>query len=184
MAYLETHLDHKKLASRFPGRDLITGIDLWPNAPDGFEAVELVWTEIDGRSECVGLLILGDGSAPLTASSVRKLPLGSLILESRRRQLVGAKQAQNAFSDDPLLKQRVAKLGPRRRYTEEDYQLVADTYDEAMSVGLPPTAYVQKELGETLGLENRSQTGKLVARVRKAGLLPPTEQRVPKGNPE
>lgn len=68
----------------------------------------------------------------------------------------------------------------RRRYDDDHYQAVADAYDEAMREGIPPTKYVQ----EVLNLGTRTRAAKQVARARERGLLPPTEQRVPKGNTE
>jgi hypothetical protein len=146
--------------------------------------VELVWKKIEGRMECVGLALVGDGTEPLTASLLRRLPLGSLILGRRKAEAkwFDVLRATHDVDSDPVLQAQAryvdALIAPRKRYTDDEYQLVADTYDEAMDAGIPPTAHVQ----EKLGLKTRTQAGKLVARVRARGLLPPTDQRIPKGN--
>lgn len=174
---------------RFPDRLLTASEETWEGAPAGGWEVELLWVDIDGRMECVGLAIVGDGSQPLTASALRALPLGSIITEGRRAQLRRAKgslrPALTKLSPADLeavqadARERIGALSARRpRYQPEHYERVAAVYDEAMEAGIPPTAHVQ----ETLGLRTRSQAAKQVARARERGLLPPTEQRVPKGN--
>jgi hypothetical protein len=81
----------------------------------------------------------------------------------------------------PILHRQVETLtAPRRRYDDDHYRAVADAYDEAMRIGIPPTAHVQS----VLRLRTRTQAAKQVARARERGLLPPTEQRVAKGNQE
>ena len=168
-----------------------------------------MWVDIDGRVECVGLVIVGDGTTPLTASILRRLPLGTVITGSRRQQLAKAKGMIAALSSPEWLQANYRKWeesgseGPppplaspaperiqledekvqrltarRRRYDVEHYERVAEIYDEAIAAGIPPTAHVQYELG----LRTRTQAAKQVARARERGLLPPTEQRVPKGN--
>lgn len=148
-----------------------------PQALEGWE-VELAWAEVDGRMECVGLAIVGDGTEPLQrVKHLRKIPLTTLILDERRFKAF--------LSEDPtpdeteaVLAERAKFNAPRTRYDDDHYQAVADAYDHAWRNDLPPTAYVQ----EKLKLRTRTQAGKQVARARERGLLPPTEQRVPKGN--
>ena len=139
-------------------------------------SVELAWADIDGRMECVGVAVVGDGTEPLTASLLRHLPIGAMILE--RRRIEAALDHTQPILDstgEPIDRSFDA---PRPCYDDEHYQAVADAYDEAMRAGIPPTAHVQ----DKLRLRTRTQAGKQVARARERGLLPPTEQRVPKGN--
>lgn len=155
----------------------------WPDAPGGGWRVELIWCEIDGRQECVGVLVVGDGTRPFTASALRQLAFGTVVTESRRRKIAQSKQAlelaERIGRQLPFTQRHIATLtARRRRYDDEHYQAVADAYDEAMRIGIPPTAHVQSELG----LNSRTQAAKQVARARERGLLPPTEQRIPKGN--
>ena len=83
--------------------------------------------------------------------------------------------------DMPTAKEHLELLTARRkRYSDDHYERVAEIYDEAMAARIPPTAHVQQELR----LRTRTQAAKQVARARERGLLPPTEQRVPKGNIE
>lgn len=174
---------------RFPDRRISASEETWEGAPAGGWTVELLWADIDGRVECVGLAVVGDGSKPLTASRLRQLPIGSIITEGRRAQLRRAKALLGPVVSDlsPAdlealradASERVEGLtARRRRYPPEHYEQVAAAYDEAIAAGIPPTAHVQ----ETLGLRTRSQAAKQVARARERGLLPPTQQRVPKGN--
>jgi hypothetical protein len=156
---------------------------LWPDAPAGGWRVDLIWCEIDGRQECVGLAVVGDGSVPFTASLLRRLPLGTIVTEYRRETVALSKRMLESAAqigvEMPVLQRRTEALtAPRRRYDNDYYQAVADAYDEAMRIGIPPTAHVQS----VLGLKTRTQAAKQVARARDRRFLPPTEQRVPKGN--
>lgn len=187
MARLIFDLD--RVGERFPDRLLSATEETWADAPEGGWSVELLWADIDGRVECVGLAVVGEGSKPLTASVLRQLPLGSVITEGRRAQMrranamAGPVLTDLSPADLEALRgdaaERVSGLtARRRRYEPEHYQQVAAAYDEAIAAGIPPTAHVQ----QTLGLRTRSQAAKQVARARERGLLPPTTQRVPKGN--
>lgn len=203
-------IDFDRLTDHFRGREQLGhGMEPWVDAPPGGWEVDLIWTEIEGRSEYVGFVLVGDGSEPLTASILRKLPIGTLINDSRKRQLQFQisqygpdwhemqRQALEKWEregrqgprpiltpdEDPIglehQRRSIQRLTePRRRYDPEHYERVAQIYDEAIAAGIPPTAHVQ----EQLGLRTRTQAAKQVARARKAGLLPPTEQRVAKGN--
>lgn len=159
------------------------GSEPWTDAPPGGWHLELIWCEIDGRQECVGLLVVGDGTEPFTASKLRGLSLGTIVTESRRRKIFEETQtlalAEAIGVKMPVLQEQLERLtARRRRYDDEHYEAVAAAYDEAMRSGIPPTAHVQSKLQ----LATRSQAAKQVARARERGLLPPTEQRIPKGN--
>ena len=131
------------------------------------------------------MLLVGDGTKPLTASALRRLPLGTIVTDARRRRVELSRrtleQAEKIGLDMPITQKHLETLtARRRRYDDSHYEAVAEIYDEAMEAGIPPTAHVQEELG----LRTRSQAAKQVARARERGLLPPTEQRVAKGNPK
>jgi hypothetical protein len=65
----------------------------------------------------------------------------------------------------------VRRPGRPELYGREHYEQVAKVYNWAAGRGLPPTTAVADEFGVP-----KSTAGKWVARTRKRGLLPPTEQ--------
>lgn len=76
-------LDRYPLSGRFwQGRGVVGGhVSLdWRGW-----TLELVFADIEGRTECVGLAIIGDGTQPLTTSKLREFPLTRLVQKARRR---------------------------------------------------------------------------------------------------
>ena len=68
----------------------------------------------------------------------------------------------------------------RQWYDAAHYKKVADAYDFSLREGLNTTDHVR----ETLNLKTPGQARRHIWRARRAGLLPPTDERVPKGNTE
>jgi hypothetical protein len=163
------------------GRFLIETSQGWPDER-GPWWVTLYWQVIGGRSECTGMSIrssaprgtqgfppnyLPKPGTPLTASVLRKLPVGGLIEHNRAavaEMLLPADREGRA--------QRV--YAPRgrglTRVTPERLGRVADIYSRAWRANsMTPT----KAVAEAEGV-SPSTAAKLVARARAEGLLPPT----------
>jgi hypothetical protein len=179
---------------------------LWPaeDAPEWAPEwmVTLLWDEIDGRMECVGVEVRSDANAPvspplrpqpLTTALVRSIPLGQLIADERRR-LAGVWDEVAALPHPegaplPLGSARYRKraesfrAGKRRDYGDDHYRAVAEVYAAAWRRGEPPTRAVQEWASDVYGSVSRSAAANWVATCRTMGLLAPTEQRRAGGVP-
>lgn len=158
--------------------------------------IELVFADIAGRTECVGVALIGDGTERLTSSKWRKFPLTRLVQQTRRRAVSPTPATDinielwtgsvAGLHEDPVaaIKGRVAKglsASDRGRKWRDaaHYQKVADKYDFAFREGLDTTRYVQEECD----LDTPGQARKHIWRARhEFGFLPPTDERIPKGN--
>ncbi len=148
-----------------------------------------IWIHVvDGKPECVALT--GRGTAkPITADSLRRLPLGRLVQE-------GVLLASRPWDEipkryglwpntDAVKRERVKvakryarlKRSPREHGEVSDVLLedVARIYRENLATGAPTKA-VASELNYS-----RASAGRLVGLARRSGLLPKTEMRKARG---
>lgn len=161
---------------------------LWPDFEKGPWLLHFDWCAIEGRAECVGFAITSvvpeghrpgelvppqDAAQRLSAQQLRDVPLGALVDEERPEwaagwRALGLNDVADAFA---------APRGRRHPHDPpERLRRAAAIYREAFSAGQPPTKAVEEAL-----VISRSAAGKLVARARAAGLLPPTSQGRPRG---
>lgn len=134
----------------------------WPDEAVGPWTLTLLWRVIDGRPECVGLVLAHEGgsqSPVLTGSALRALRLPEIVAAERAQML-------------PLRPQ----VGAMRKSTADRLRAAADIYRTALGEGRKPTKAVAEHFGITPG-----GASNLISRARTAGLLPPTSAGVPMG---
>ncbi len=155
---------------------------LWPSHRHGPWLIELHWQVIDGRAECVGFDlrsslpeshrlwagyrgILRRKGTPLTATLLRRIPVGQLVAE-HRDELHGM-YGGTVF--DPAGARR-PKSTPAR-LTE-----AAASYQRAWKSGTSTTRAVEQHFTISAGAAR-----KLIWQARDAGLLPKTQSGVARG---
>jgi len=155
--------------------------------------VTLHWDEVNGRLECVHFEIRhGTGPRPVTTTLLRQLNLGRQITRWRRQLVIDAdmvldEDAADLFS--PELRSYMAETkrlaeGRRRRHGPDHYAEVAAVYSIAYRNGEPPTKAVADHFTQQRGKRvPRSTAAKWVMKSRELGMLPPTTQRRPIGQP-
>ncbi|MCH7583292.1 MAG: hypothetical protein IIC72_11755 [Acidobacteria bacterium] len=167
------------------GSGLARTVFRWPDRREGPWLVELMWKEIEGREEVVGLLIRhGTGEARLDSSTLREFPLFSVAEDVRKRRIASAErtiESGGEFENPEWLKELSRRsldrlATPRKRLPKEHFEEVAMVYRDAYEKGLFPTRHVE----EVMGANTRRQAAGWVQRARGMGLLPPTERRKPK----
>lgn len=160
---------------------------LWPDFEQGPWLLHFDWCAIEGRAECVGFAITSvvpEGHRPgelvppagsvrrLSAQQIRDVPLGALVEEERPEWAAGWR----ALGQDDIAGAFAAPRGRRHPHDSPDrLRQAAEVYRQAFAAGQPPTKAVEEAL-----VISRSGAGKLVARARAAGLLPPTSQGRPR----
>ncbi|MGX6604795.1 hypothetical protein ACWKSP_22105 [Micromonosporaceae bacterium Da 78-11] len=111
----------------------------------------MTWKVIDGRFECVSIVV--DGAAePLLTTTLRSIPLGDFMA-----------------ADRAALAPPVEATGGMRESAANRLRLAAEIYQAAVRDKKPPTKAVAAHFGISSG-----GASNLVARARAAGLLPPT----------
>jgi hypothetical protein len=145
---------------------------------DGVEwAVTLKWADADGIGECVGIeLALADGNPleRLTSSTVRSLPLGRLVRESKAaRYAATGGEVVEAF-DAGSEKSR----SRRPALDDAHYAEVARVYSRAVGRGSAPRQAVMERWHATAPTASR-----WVAKARSLGLLPETSPGKARPNP-
>ncbi len=126
-------------------------VRLWPDGTEGPWKVGMLWTEVDGRQECVEVKVSGAGSA-LPATILRQIPFGDFIAEERASRAPA-----------------VEATGGMRRSAVERLRVASEVYQRALREKRKPTKAVAEHFGISQG-----GASNLVARARAAGLLPPT----------
>lgn len=173
-----------------------SGWTLWPDEDNGPWLVETFWAVVRGRAECVGVELRsfrrdgeeGDwaGRLPpitetqkvLTASLLRKLPIGRLIDATRDQETWMADFLDPSQRDEQWSRDRAAWRGELED-DESPHAEVARVYLEALRIGRKPTRAVQRHFTITY-----SAAAKRVARAREAGYLPETTKgRLPDAEP-
>jgi hypothetical protein len=170
---------------------------LWPDGMSGPWEVRLTWSEgPDGSVGCSGLALslrAGADYEVVTSTLLRELPVARLVAQARREQyaraggdlveafedgqeidlsegfIEGLKAAASAWADRPQ--------GRRTELGAEHFGEVAQVYSAAASAGAPPLLAV-----ETRWTVSRPTASRWVRAARDAGLLPPTERGVARGN--
>jgi hypothetical protein len=165
--------------------------ELWPDRLEGPFLLTLVWQEVDGRAEVVGMELnsvrsealkrsrfaesLSDTGTPLTTTMLRNLKLSEIAADTRtsleflHREVL--RQPTKAAAYDLGSSMRPATV---KRLRE-----VADAYRRAWARGQHPTKAVAKRLNVT-----DAAAANLVSRARSIGLLPPTSPGVPLATPK
>lgn len=134
--------------------DLARTEHAWPDPQAGPFKITLRWSEIDGRPECVEVSVKleQDPARAIPVTVLRQIPLGDFISVDRA-----------------ALAPPVEATGGMRRSAADRLRVAADVYEAALMAGLKPTKAVAEHFGISSG-----GASNLVARVRAAGLLPPT----------
>jgi hypothetical protein len=166
--------------------------ELWPDPRRGPFLLTLLWQEVGGRAECVGLELnsvrpealrrnapsdlasmaepLSETGTPLTTTLLRSLKLSEITadvresLEFLHREITGEGRKAAAYGAPAAM----------RPATEKRLKRVAEIYREAWRQGKSPVKAVAKRLKVS-----DSAANSLVYRARSAGLLPPTSAGVP-----
>jgi hypothetical protein len=149
-----------------------------------------IWIHvIEGKAECVALRCVSTEGRPITAESLRRLPLGRLVqagvlIASRPEDEIPKKfvlwpsleDAKRARAEVATTYRR-AKRNPRERASISDDLLrdVARIYRSELAGGRP-TASVAEQLHYS-----RASAGRLVMKARENGFLPLTEPRKARG---
>ena len=144
------------------------------------------WQDIDGRAECIGLELrgystgrdddpaaewlplAGDASPVLTASVLRRLPIATLLAQTRDQNRVHASFSVDLDDDQQA---DAASLWSTTPPGEARYRLVAEIYKAADQRGMNRTP--TKTVAVRFGISH-SAAAKLVGRARERGFLPPT----------
>jgi hypothetical protein len=139
---------------------------------------------------CVDLrLVARQDGPPVTPEGLRRVPLGRVIGEVERHQVVWHQKEGGVWavaSGDQSRRDRAAYRralarsraeGRRWRLDEPMLRKVAAVYREAVAVGRQPTAAVQSYFG----LSSRGQAAKWVQRARRDGHLGPAPGRRRRG---
>jgi hypothetical protein len=126
----------------------------WPDAERGPWKVGMRWQLLDGRPECVEVVIshAGGPAEPVPATLLRQLPIGDFIAADRAE-----------------LAPPVEAVSGMRKSAADRLRLAVNVYQEALTDGRKPTKAVAEYFGISQG-----GASNLVARARAAGLLPPT----------
>lgn len=166
----------------------------WPTK-EGPYLVTLHFDIIDGRPQCIGVEMWGkttaDGSVdrfaeegleavetPVTAEALRKVPLGRLIGEARRRQTqlagrlkrLGGDTESDGTQAEAVWAPRVS--GRRPIYDDAHWREVARIYSEAWQAGDDPTSAVARHYYVA-----KSTAAKWVAKARnQLGYIPKTDK--------
>jgi hypothetical protein len=155
--------------------------------PNGPIVVQTEWDDVDGRFECVSLLVTShSGRRPITATLVRRMPVARVIDDERRDRIAGWDRVHahvaHTYGSDPSADAHVERVkamyekGGRPRYPDDHWEHVAKVYRDSFAAGDNPT----KSVADTFTV-SRSAAAKWVARCRDYGLLGRTEQRKPGG---
>jgi hypothetical protein len=139
---------------------------------------------------CVDLrLVARPDGPPITPEGLRRVPLGRVIREVERDQVVWHEKQGGAWAvasgevsrrDRAAYRRALARRqaqGRRWQLDETTLRKVADVYRRAVAAGEAPTAAVQRHFG----LNTRGQAAKWVQRARQEGNLGPAPGRRKKG---
>jgi hypothetical protein len=127
----------------------------------------------DGRYVCRALEVQQrDGGPPVTAESIRTVPVKEIVRAGVRNALLGRQLFDTVF--DAVREQREpaqtyqvpAGLKVKGPPTDDLLRWVAQTYELAYALNDPPTKSVQDALGVS-----RATAGRWVAEARRRGLL-------------
>ncbi|MGK2947425.1 MAG: hypothetical protein ACSLFP_02550 [Acidimicrobiales bacterium] len=138
--------------------------------------LHITWAEIDGRWEPVELRVKanpderGVHRTPLTADDLRRIPLGTILKESKQRHAAHVLRMADKYDAPRTDAEGLAEAwGPRRgrALTRDDLQLVAEVYARAVASYLPVTEAVAEACHVS-----RSTAGKRIMAARRAGLIP------------
>lgn len=170
-------------------RTAVGWIDPWKGRWD----LTLLWAEVDGRMECVGIEMystsrpwrLGGkwvadtlpgsrGPVPLTANILRALKIGQRVTKLRRGHRDVLRRIEETAPQDTAAQageelQLWTGRGRQPDYGIDHYQKVAQVYRDAWLQGKPPTKAVQSRFRVSY-----SYAAKKVQKARELGLLPPT----------
>lgn len=126
----------------------------YPDPDAGPWVITLEWVEMDGRPECAAVQISREGGepAPMPGALLRQVPF-----------------AEYVASDRAAMAPPVEATGGMRKSAADRLRLAAEVYQKALAEGRKPTKAVAEHFGISQG-----GASNLVARVRAAGLLPPT----------
>ena len=167
----------------------LAGIDLnpgeashrgaWEDADGRMWQYALAWRRSGGRFECVKLLLAAPDGQVISATSLRRFPVGRLMEESRRSHEALAQWAAEAvpgrreeqLADARLWeKSRAGRSGPKG-YGAEHFVEVATIYQREALLGRKPTQAVARHF-----VVSKSAAAKWVAKARTMGLLPPAQK--------
>lgn len=147
-----------------------------PESGDHY-GVRLRYAVMDDRVECTEFLVFSI-DAPITASVVRRIPVGRLAAEDlgSAKQVAEAMAASTALSEEDreaLRQLRPAHDGPtpgRARITTDQLIEVAEVY---MAARVNPTQAVREHFEKSGRKLSYSTAAKWVMRARAVGFLPP-----------
>ncbi len=139
--------------------------------------IRFEWGDVAGRAECVGLTIENPSGAdtwrPIGAELLRRLPIGSIVEDARRKMAADAAGAAPAFTGKAkkMLERHAERFsaGRGRALDPATLAAVADVYATAWRAGEHPVQAVAREF--TISV---SAAAKRVMAARRAGHLPPT----------
>ena len=139
---------------------------------EGRWSITFSWSEVNGRSEPVGVALdHKTNSSALTAEVLRRVPWGTLIRDTRA-QLRKGSHAGDVWPSAVLgtragLAERFAPARGKAQ-TDEAHEAVATVYRRAWQSGERPT----KAVADAFSI-SYSTASKRVAAARRAGYLPP-----------
>lgn len=136
----------------------------WPDDAAGPWNLVLLWQQIDGRPECIGLRL----EAPVTVGEPAPVLTGAVLRRLRLPEIVAADRAK--------MMPAVPQAAMMRTSTAARLKLAAEIYRSAIEDGHPPTKAVAEHFEITAG-----GASNLISRARAAGFLPPTSAGVPMG---
>jgi hypothetical protein len=140
------------------------------------------WTRTEtGRYQLEGCIMRRTDGEPFLPSDIGRLGWRQMQAEDVEGRRSAADRGNSIRDESPTAASEAATDGTTpRRYEPAHFERVARLYDEALELGdHAPVVYVANQTGL-----KHSTVKNHVYQARKMGLLPQTEQRKPRGNPQ